>query len=646
MPSPAKKEAFTVRTRIEGELHMPKVTGAKSLWIIGPLAVAGSILWTSAADAATLYVAKNGSDASNGCKTQATPCGTIAHGIAAMAGGDTLIIGDGTYAESIAHMPGGSPGAYTTIRAANDWGVTIDGSAFPDTFMNGITVGYNHYVEVRGFHVKMNQATPNNQPVIVVSSDHVKIRRCSASHAPTTGNAASFSIGPSSSYVLVEESHSYGGARYQFLVYQSDHVVVRQSVARSDYWNGSLQCAGFVNYDSVATGWQNNIVLDSDTAHCSGALYGGFFNENKSDYAPDTSQTLQGNIVLNVQAFFAGDLDWVVSGTRSIQDMVIWGSSGGYYANQGPGVTASVNAERMTVGGITGRYDGPNGGAAWGTGFSVYGAVQNTLTSSILTRNSSLGIADYTSSDYNAFFGNGANGGGAHTASMGPHDRTDDVVNASLRYLPRIEPGSPLKTAGKAGGQIGAEIMVKIGVSGTLHGEPGWNQATTEPLWPFPNEDQIRKGMASYSGPGAAGARGFATGNSLDGTPQTLTKYVWEYLGHRIPSEVYGPGGGVAPDAGTGGPGASDAGTGGPGASDAGAGSPGSNEAGAVPPGTSGGGANPDGTNPDGTIAAGNGGGCNVATRPDSGGATTLAGLFALFALVVVRLRRVPCRAR
>jgi MYXO-CTERM domain-containing protein len=46
--------------------------------------------------------------------------------------------------------------------------------------------------------------------------------------------------------------------------------------------------------------------------------------------------------------------------------------------------------------------------------------------------------------------------------------------------------------------------------------------------------------MAGYAGGGAAGARGFCAGTSQDGTPQTLTKYIWEYLGNPIPAEIYG----------------------------------------------------------------------------------------------------------
>jgi hypothetical protein len=316
-------------------------------------------------------------------------------------------------------------------------------------------------------------------------------------------------------------------------------------VARHDYWDGDLQCAGFVNYDSTATVWQNDIVIDSDTAHCRRNLYGGFFHENKDDFAPDTSSAIVGSIILNVNAFYAGDLDWVASGSHTLKDAVIWGGSGGYYGDQGHGVAANITATRLTLGGLTGRYDGPNSGAALGTGFSVYGNVQNSLTNSILSACNSLGIADYTMGDYNAFSGNGANYGGARRATAGAHDISDDSVSRSLRYLPRVEAGSPLKTAGSGGGQIGAEIMFMTGATGTLYGEDGWDQLTTQPLWPFPNEDQIRKDMAAYNGPGAAGARGFATGTSRDGSPQTLTKYIWEYLGNQIPAEIYGTDGGT-----------------------------------------------------------------------------------------------------
>lgn len=512
----------------------------------GVLVASALLLAAPSAFATTRYVAKSGNDGSD-CTKQATPCATITHAIEVMAGGDELVIGDGTYAEPVWKMPSGTAAAYTTIRAEHDFGVLIDGSNFPNTYQPGIAVAQNSYVQVRGIRVKMNQKNENNEPIQVSTSDHVKIQRCMGSYGPVTGNAASIDVGPASHHVLIEECYAFGGARYQFIVYQSQHVVVRRNVARNDYWNGDLQCAGFTNYDSNSTSWQNNIILDADTKDCSGKMYGGFFNENKTDFEPDTTETFKGNIVLNVQAFFAGDYDYAVSGTHDLEDMIIWGSAGGYYGDQGDGVPGTIHARHFTVGAITGQYDGPNGGAAFGTGASVFGKVTNTFDSSVFWKNASLGVADYTVSDYDVFFGNGANYGGAHAATPGAHDVTTTDPTTSLKYLPRIEPGSPLATAGKDGGRAGAEVLYKIGATGSLDGDPGWDQPTTEPLWPWPNEDQIKTDMAAYDGPGGKGARGFATGNSLDGSPQTLTKYIWEYLGNPIPKDIYAN----APDGGT-----------------------------------------------------------------------------------------------
>src|SRR5437868_4902205 len=250
------------------------------------LAVALSLGWWSAANAATLYVAKSGTDSGNDCKSENNPCATIARGISSMAGGDTLIVGDGTYAEQIAKPPSGTANAYTTVKAARDWGVTIDGSGFADNYQDGIRVN-GSYVVVRGFHVKMNQAKTTNIGVDLYGCNHVKVQRCSVAYSGTKDNVAAFGVGPASDYVLLEENYVYGGARYPFLIYQSTHTVVRRNVSRLDTWSGSLQAANFTNYNGDMTVWQNNIAIDSDTKDIGGSgLYGGFFSENK---VPDSS---------------------------------------------------------------------------------------------------------------------------------------------------------------------------------------------------------------------------------------------------------------------------------------------------------------------------------------------------------------------
>jgi MYXO-CTERM domain-containing protein len=511
--------------------------------------VAGWSFWALSAGANTLYVAKTGSDSGNSCTSSSSPCATITHAIAAMAGGDTLIIGDGTYAEQIVQVPSGSASAYTTVEAEHDWGVTIDGSGFADNFNDGIRVG-NAYIVIRGFHVKMNQANATNQGINLPGANHVKVQRCSVSYSGVTGNVAGVTVGPGDDYVLLEECYIYGGARYGFLVYQSTHTVVRRCVSRLDYWNGSLQAANFTNYNGDMTVWENNIAIDSDTSTIGGSgLFGGFFSENKppdstwSDTA--TRETHRGNIILNVNATFSGIYDYDISNLHTYSDDIIWDSYGGYYGDYLHGDAPMLNATRFTSGHIRGTYSGMNGQGSAGTGYFIGpGAggtiVSNMVTDSIFWNDPSYGIADYAVGDYNSYWNDGADYGGSYTTpTAGAHDLTGDLT-AGLKYLPRIEMGSTLATAGSGGGQVGASVVYMWGMTGTLWGDSGYDTITADPLWPFPNEDVIKADMMSYSGPGAPGARGFTTGTSLDGSPQTLTKYIWEYLGNQIPPEIYG----------------------------------------------------------------------------------------------------------
>jgi MYXO-CTERM domain-containing protein len=396
----------------------------------------------------------------------------------------------------------------------------------------------------------MNQSHPTNQGIDLPGASHVKIQRCSVSYSGVTGNVAAIVVGPGDDYVLIEESYIYGGARYGLVVYQSTHTVVRRCVSRIDYWNDVLQAANYTNYNGDMTVWENNIAIDSDTANAAkSSIFAGFFDENK---LPDASwsgtatrETHRGNIILNVKAFYSSIYDYDVSNLHTYSDDIIWASYGGYYGDYMHGDAPVLNATNLTIGSILGKYNAPNGQGSAGTGFFIGQGtsgtiVSNMVTNSIFWNDPSYGIADYAVGDYNSYWNDGHNYGGSYkTPAAGAHDLTSNLT-AGLKYLPRIETGSTLATAGSGGGQVGASVVYMWGTTGTLWGDPGYDTITADPLWPFPNEAVIKADMASYSGPGAQGARGFATGTSKDGSPQTLTKYIWEYLGNQIPADIYG----------------------------------------------------------------------------------------------------------
>ena len=89
--------------------------------------------------AATYYVGTSGNDDLNSCETAKSAAAvdrkrTINGGIGCLNGGDTLVVGNGTYIEQISDsgcpgtcvgIPSGSAGAFTVIKAENIGGVII-----------------------------------------------------------------------------------------------------------------------------------------------------------------------------------------------------------------------------------------------------------------------------------------------------------------------------------------------------------------------------------------------------------------------------------------------------------------------------------------------------------------------------------------
>jgi len=119
-------------------------------------------------------------------------------------------------------------------------------------------------------------------------------------------------------------------------------------------------------------------------------------------------------------------------------------------------------------------------------------------------------------------------------------------INGGLRYLPRLEPGSQIANLSNDDAPLGATLLTFKGKSGTLYGEDGFDEETSIPMWPFPLEDLIKRKFSeyqysgdTYNGPYHARVRkgsGTLTGNrgfAVNG--QTLTNYVWEYLGDVAP---------------------------------------------------------------------------------------------------------------
>lgn len=141
--------------------------------------------------------------------------------------------------------------------------------------------------------------------------------------------------------------------------------------------------------------------------------------------------------------------------------------------------------------------------------------------------------------DYNSYYRNTNNTGRTGTNDL---TTTDPKAN-SLKYITRIEPGSELNGSGKSGADIGANVIMLIGTPGTLYGANGYKTTTNVSMWPFPNENVIKSKMAAYKNNthGISGSRGFCVnGKQLNGIDDiTLTSYIWEYIGNKMPTDIY-----------------------------------------------------------------------------------------------------------
>lgn len=312
--------------------------------------------------------------------------------------------------------------------------------------------------------------------------------------------------------ILLEDNWFHGpGGRYNLLVYNSSRVVVRRAVIRHDGgWtdNGTGDPeAGLNFYNTQDSAAQNVLVLDSNLTYVTWAT--SFYAvKNSSSAIPNQNNVWEGCIALaSANTGFRNDTQSGIG--NMIKDSVFWDTSnGGISLGQGGFTNFTIN--RVTIGQskvpLSGDYKG---------GIGKFGGGPATITN-VIIRNMQ-GDFNGVSATYFDSFQNGS-------ASSGTGRVTYDPFANGLSFLIRIEAGTPLKTAGAGGGQMGAQIVDRIGSPGTLSGEAGWNVSTGTVLWPYPNEMRIKKEMCAD----ANVTRGFCGDTSL-------TNYIMNYLGRGNP---------------------------------------------------------------------------------------------------------------
>ena len=443
-----------------------------------------------------------------------------------MVGGDELIIRDGTYTGTInsiddAHLPpSGSAAAYTIIRAEHPGEVVFDGETSLNVFR--VSNGVRNYITFKG----IIWCRSNDYNCVYFNNwDHIKIQQCGFYDAGV--NASTSYCGlyiRGGDYILVEDCYVWGEFFYGITFLECTHSIMRRCVARMDIKRSPDSRAGnFTTYSSQDIEIQNCIAIDSANNAYYTPTDGGyaFFGVNTNGGAARVH--FRGDIGLKIG--YKSGLIETTCVDFTFDDMVVWDTAMGFYDRTEDPSNGVYNHC---------LFGENNPESGWG---AIIGA--HTITNSIMTNNNTYGW-EYGAPilDYNCFYDNNPNY--KDSSKRGTHDYCTENSNTinprinSLLYLTRIESASDLSAAGSDGGRVGPRILYRIGVDGSLYGETGYNTDSGDSLWPFPHEDIIRAKMRAYNKNGVDGTRGFCA----DG--QTLTKYIWEYLGNPIPPEIYG----------------------------------------------------------------------------------------------------------
>jgi hypothetical protein len=448
--------------------------------------VALCALFASAPTFAGVYYVDGSAGSDSAAGTQSAPKKTIQAGIGLMSssGGDVLVIQPGTYSgsgNSVSSPKSGTSTAWNIIKAGTDGTVLIT---------TGLDLrGGNHYVQFEGLKFA-------DSGVKTILGGYTKFLRTAFRGGPSSGNVVSVQVGsndltPGADHVLIEDSWVYGaGGRYKILVYNSTNIVLRRVVTRFDggYNNtdGAPE-ADITVYDSQNVAVLNAIAIDGMTGR--GAYVAAFYNAlNGTTSISNTNREWRGSMTIKPTGYFMGTEGQVGITNLKVVDCASYGGSFGVSQLKGTNNTY----QRLTL---------VNSG---GDGFGIFG-----------------GSATVQDSVVAAPRGEAFNGVSASNSLSVASIST--LIGDGIKYLPRVESGSLLSLGGILGGQRGANIVKRLGVSGSLYGETNYNTETTEDLWPWPYEARIKADFAEES------TRGFA------GSSGSLTDYIWGLLGNASP---------------------------------------------------------------------------------------------------------------
>ena len=498
---------------------------------------------------------------------------TIKAGLSALPAGGTLVVKDGIYEGydnyigltdpgSLQHPKNGNAQQLTTIMAEHiGEAILRNGASVKIRGSNDNSWPAVSYVAIKGFFAEDGQfaVQGHDDGVSITRHHHIKLVNNGATGIEYDSPFTAFR----SDDILFENNYAFGRGRYKFTSYQANNIVWRRNVARYDVGSYDGEPKGtYSAYTTMNFLTANNIAVDADQERfiSRGEVAGEYTTPTTSGHSRGK---MQRNIQLNSDMIFGNMDDQMSNGSGGDSDvelsnMVSWDVRPltKYAMSWG-----SAWFDHMTMGEIVSR-------SFCNEFFNGYHTNTRGLTNSIL-HNFKNGNLFYGLSQEDSHFTidrtvqrfgvnrvNISNFTGIEDSSYEPStleniSYKDPIIslnnpNGAIRYIVRSEPNNNLSDLSNDDTPLGATVMTMIGKSGTFYGDPGFDQETNIPMWPFPLENIIKMKMQAYrftgpiySGTGndrietgvasLSGERGYA----VDG--QSLSHYIWNYLGNLVP---------------------------------------------------------------------------------------------------------------
>lgn len=189
--------------------------------------------------AATYYCSPRGSDANSG--SEASSWATFAFAMKQLKPGDTLVIKDGTYYQSLDITASGTQTRPVTIRAANDGKAVIDGKrGLHPCGIKGTDSARVHDIVVEGLRCRNSSGSV----FYLYHADRVEVRRVSAYDA-AGGNFHVFDLKSARDCVL-EDCAASGTGRILYDILSSEKITLRRCWGRWAAHSGDSGPKGFI----------------------------------------------------------------------------------------------------------------------------------------------------------------------------------------------------------------------------------------------------------------------------------------------------------------------------------------------------------------------------------------------------------------